>query len=113
MQQFAGLVFGVAIGAALIFFLLMPGRVGQLNDEIDDYQTQLTESVDRVEELESQQTDNESKIRSLEAELADAVEKNTNLSEKRWTSSTAHDEYDQLFTRRFSRSGSATFCNRY
>ncbi len=82
VQQFAGLVFGVAIGAALIFFLLMPGRVGQLNDEIDDYQTQLTESVDRVEELESQQTDNESKIRSLEAELADAVEKNTNLSEK-------------------------------
>ncbi len=41
VQQFGALVFGLAIGAALVFFLLMPGRVGQLNDEIEQYQTDL------------------------------------------------------------------------
>ena len=82
VQQFAGVVFGLVIGAALIFFLLMPGRVGQLNEEIDEYQTQLTESVNKVEALESQQAENMTTIKLLESELEEAVQKNANLSEK-------------------------------
>lgn len=82
VQQFGALVFGLAIGAALVFFLLMPGRVGQLNDEIEQYQTDLVKSENEAKALEAQKSENEATIRTLEAELEQAITDNEQLSQK-------------------------------
>lgn len=82
VQQFGALVFGLAIGAALIFFLLMPSRVGQLNDEIEQVQADLLSAENETKTLESQKAENEATIRGLEAKLAQAVAENDQLAQK-------------------------------
>ncbi len=79
VQQLLGVVFGLVIGAALVFFLIMPGRVNQLERDVETYKSQWTTSKEKLEERGLQIEEREARIQKLENDLQEAVSKNEQL----------------------------------
>ncbi len=82
VQQFLGVVFGLAVGAALIYFLYMPDRIDLKDAEIETRNEQIETINGRVEELELLDDENQAAIRKLELDLRNAITENEQLSSK-------------------------------
>lgn len=82
VQQFLGVVFGLAVGAALIYFLLMPSRLNLKDQEIEAKQEQIEVSEEQIASLDEQVAGNNAKIKDLELDLKNALSENDQLSSK-------------------------------
>lgn len=82
VQQFLGVVFGLAVGAALIYFLYMPDRIDMKDAEIEARDEQIQVAEEKIEELELLDDENEAAIKKLELDLRNAITENEQLSSK-------------------------------
>ena len=82
VQQFLGVVFGLAIGVALMYFLFMPNRLNTKDEEIEAKQEQLEVAQLEVESLDQTVSENDTKIKDLELDLKNALSENNQLSSK-------------------------------
>jgi len=82
VQQFLGVVFGLAVGAALIYFLIMPGRISTLDQVIEDKDKQIVASEDKITNLENQNQLDMETIKDLKMDLQNTVTENDQLSLK-------------------------------
>lgn len=82
VQQFLGVVFGLAIGAALIIFLWTPNKINIKDDEIETKQEQIDSVTLENEKLNQKAVSNDKKIKELELDLKNALTENNQLSTK-------------------------------
>jgi len=82
VQQFLGVVFGLAIGVALILFLILPGRLNAKDEEIEANQEQLETANEQMVLLDDTITKNKDKIKELELDLKNALSENDQLASK-------------------------------
>lgn len=82
VQQFLGVVFGLAVGAALIYFLIMPSRIDEKDTIIDGHLTTIADRTKVIDELNVEMLTSTNEIKALELELKNATEENVQLSEK-------------------------------
>ncbi|MBN2222961.1 MAG: tetratricopeptide repeat protein [Vallitaleaceae bacterium] len=76
VQQFLGVVFGLAMGASLIYFLIMPNRLDTKELELQTQSIQLVEANTKADELSIQLETSDTKIRELEQQLKNAIDEN-------------------------------------
>jgi len=82
VQQFLGVVFGLAVGAALIYFLWMPNKLDLKDGEIEAKQEQIDIISLEIENSDQTIATNDKKIKDLELELKNALGENDQLSSK-------------------------------
>lgn len=82
VQQFLGVLFGLAIGAALIFFLYAPNKLNIKDLEIEAKQEQLDVASVQIEDLDQTIASNNARIKDLELDLKNALSENDQLSSK-------------------------------
>lgn len=82
VQQFMGVLFGLALGVAILYLLVMPNQMNKKNDIIDAKSNELRIATESIDTLTTQKTENESTIKNLQLDLKNAVTENTELSLK-------------------------------
>lgn len=75
VQQFLGVVFGLVVGAGLVYFLVNPNIVSTLKNDISSRETQLIEAEKTGKQFEEQAKIDSEKIAALEQEITQANEK--------------------------------------
>lgn len=76
VQQFLGVVFGLAMGASLIYFLIMPNRLDTKELELQTQSIQLVEANTKADELGTLLQTSEARIRDLEQQLKNTIDEN-------------------------------------
>jgi len=82
VQQFIAVVFGLAIGAALIYFLIMPNKIDVKDGEIEARDEQLQIANEEINTLNESHINNETVIKELDLDLKNAITENEQLSLK-------------------------------
>jgi len=82
VQQFLGVVFGLAVGVALMYFLYMPSKIDLKDQIIEERDERLETAGQQITDLNDTLIANEDKIKELELDLTNAVSENEQLSSK-------------------------------
>lgn len=82
MQQFLGVVFGLAIGVALFFFLILPNQMSGKEKELSNTRDQLEQANQEIATLDETTLNNQAKIKNLELDLKNTLFENEQLSSK-------------------------------
>lgn len=82
VQQFMGVLFGLALGVAILYLLVMPNQLKNKNEIIDAKSNELIEATQSIESLTALKADNEETIVGLQLDLKNAMRENTELSSK-------------------------------
>ncbi len=83
VQQFLGVVFGLVVGVALFYFLILPNQLNGKNERIDEAENNVITLNNENEELAAEKAENEATIRQLESELEQAMNESTSLANLR------------------------------
>jgi tetratricopeptide (TPR) repeat protein len=82
LQQFLGVAFGLAVGAAVIFFLYMPSRIDEKVATITEREATISQKEAEIVGLEGDVNTSLERIKALEQELSEEIEENERLSAK-------------------------------
>lgn len=82
VQQFMGVLFGLALGVAILYLLVMPNQLKNKNDIIDAKSNELRIASESIESLTTLKSENEETIKGLQLDLKNALRENSELSSK-------------------------------
>jgi tetratricopeptide (TPR) repeat protein len=82
VQQFMGVLFGLALGVAILYLLVMPNQMDKKNVIIDAANSELKLATESIDTLTSEKIEHEQTIKNLQLDLKNAVSENTELSSK-------------------------------
>jgi len=82
VQQFMGVLFGLALGIAILYLLVMPNQMNKKNAIIDAKSSELQLATESIDTLSKLKVDHESTIKELQLDLKNALSENSELSTK-------------------------------
>lgn len=82
VQQFMGVLFGLALGVAILYLLVMPNQLKNKNEIIDAKSNELRIATESIDSLTVLKSENEETIKGLQLDLKNALKENSELSSK-------------------------------